>query len=314
MAERAHAPAFKEAEGWSIVAAADAAEPRRAAAQAAFPGIKAYSTGEEMLVREKLDFVVICTPPSTHGPVAFRCLERGLHVLCEKPLTLDPIDLAALEKAAQDADRALVTVHNWAHAPIWAKALELVAAGRLGKVLRAELQVLRREPAASAVPGDWRRDPKLAGGGILVDHGWHALYLIRRMMDGPAEAKHIGLTRGPSGADEEATLLLRFPEAEASLHLSWRAPLRWNWALVRGEKAALELRDDELVLSERDGSSQRWTFPQKLSQGSAHPEWMAAFLPSVRDEFEGKTRGRSLAEARFCCETISACYATEVAA
>ena len=56
------------------------------------------------------------------------------------------------------------------------------ASGRLGAVRHAEIRVLRTRPSLSASPNDWRRDPAISGGGIFVDHGWHNLYLMRRLL------------------------------------------------------------------------------------------------------------------------------------
>lgn len=282
VAEKAHLPAFAKAEGLSLVAVAD---PARKA-----PNLNSYPGFDEMLAAEKLDFVVICTPPNTHAALARRALAEGLKVLVEKPLTLDPRELDAL--------RGVSVVHNWAYAPIWRKAFELGRGAR-----HAEIHVLRTQPSVSALPGDWRKDLSVAGGGILVDHGWHALYLLRRLLGGRAEVTGLNLKRAPSGTDDEADLRLRFSTgATARIHLTWRAAERSNWALIKTDSGDIELRDDHIL-----AAGKRHDFGEKLSQGSAHPDWNAAMLPDVRAEFEGRST-RSYDEARFCCEIISEAY------
>src|SRR5215470_1898110 len=77
----------------AIVAAADARPSQRAECVARLPGARWYDSPEALLDHESLDFVDICTPPSSHAPLILRALDRGLHVLCEKPLVISPDDL-----------------------------------------------------------------------------------------------------------------------------------------------------------------------------------------------------------------------------
>ena len=107
----------------------------------------------------------------------------GLHVLSEKPLVTRVDDAARLASAAARAGRVLHTVHNWLKAPICRKISALVDEGAVGAVRSTRWRTLRTQPAtAVSAPGiaNWRVDPKLAGGGILFDHGWHALYCVAR--------------------------------------------------------------------------------------------------------------------------------------
>jgi predicted dehydrogenase len=176
----------------------------------------------------------------------------------------------------------------------------------LGPIRHATIRVLRTKPSASALPGDWRRDPAVAGGGILIDHGWHNLYLMRRLLGSELELAATVLQ--PAGAvDEVADVLLRAPGASGAIHLSWHASERSNAAFVAGEKGTAELRDDALVVK-AGGLEETARFPEKLSAGSAHPEWLAAMWPSFQAECSGRGRGGSLAEAAFCLGVIRAAY------
>src|SRR5215467_7045039 len=88
-----HVPGWLGRIDVEIVAAADARPSQRAECQALLPRACWYDSPEELLEREKLDFVDICTPPSSHAPLILRALDRGLHVLSEKPLVSSPADL-----------------------------------------------------------------------------------------------------------------------------------------------------------------------------------------------------------------------------
>lgn len=316
VAQNAHAPAFRGREDFRITAVVDADPERLRLAETALPGARTYASLDALLAAEdKLDFVDLATPPWLHGKQVMAALDRGLHVLCEKPLTLAREEFRRIAARSRLRGRTVFTVHNWAYSPIWAKVRELVTSGALGEIRHVQLHALRTKPAANAGPGDWRTDARLAGGGILVDHGWHNLYLLRRSLDGsaapPLQTQASFHRPTPGAAEDEATVFYSFPAATALLRLSWRAAARSNWALLQGSAAALELRDDHLLLTRGSEPEQRFDFPQKLSAGSAHPEWFSAMLPDFHAEVTDLgARGRNLDEAGFALDLIRRAYGT----
>jgi predicted dehydrogenase len=299
--------------GIAVSAVAEVSAARRDAAARAVPSARVYAGHVELLSAEKdLDALIVTTPPLYHADAVLAGLRAGLHVLCEKPLTLDPEAAAVMTTESEARGLCVFSVNNWAHAPAWARLLETAASGRLGAIRHAEIRVLRTRPSVSVLPGDWRKDPAVAGGGILVDHGWHNLYLMRRLL-GP-ETRLVSAVLMPDGAvDEVATVLLAAPAATGVIHLSWKASERSNSALVVGEKGSAELRDDLLTIR-ADGEEETIRFPEKLSAGSAHPEWLASMWPAFAAECAGRGRGGNLSEAAFCLETIRAAYAGREAA
>ena len=313
MAEAAHAPAFLRSQDFEIAAVADASPKRLQAAQALFPGARAYADAQSLYAAEKLDFVDIATPPHLHYAQCLEALGRRLHVLCEKPLVFSAREFEALKAESLSRKRALFPVHNWKYAPPLMKMHELLRSGAVGELRHLELHVLRRKPAAVAGKGggNWRTDRAKAGGGILVDHGWHNLYLLSWLM-GSAPAGMDAVLHPPHGAaDEEATCLLRFakPPATALMHLSWRAPLRAQWGLAYGRSGSLELQDDRLVLRRGEEPPRTFQFAQKLSAGSSHPEWFAAMLPDFRAALASPAEpSPTLAEAGICAELIERAY------
>lgn len=311
IAENAHVWAFANRKDMRLVAACDPSSARREAARAA--GLSIYAAEDEMFDKEQLDFVVICTPPHLHTKTALSALKRRLHVLCEKPLTLDVEELETLAAEAKKQDRALFTVHNWAYSPHW-RAFEQRARAA-GPVDTATILVKRMKPSVSAVGDDWRRDLARAGGGILVDHGWHNLYLLIRLFDAEPALVEAQLSRGPSGADEEAKVVLSFGKARADLFLTWRSSARSNFAAARGKGGLVELNDDRVTVSKAARDLETVRFGQALSAGSAHPEWNAAMLVDFADAMAGgPARARNLREARLCARILREAYAKEHAA
>ncbi len=309
VAEKAHLPGFAAAGGFEIIAVAEAQPQRAEAAKAALPEARLYSSLEELLaVEEGLDFVDIATPPFLHGEQTLAALNAGLHVLCEKPLSLDLDQLAGIFSAADAADRAVFTVHNWAYSPQWRKTFELARAA--GPVSHVHLSTLRLQPAAGALPGDWRRDGAKAGGGILVDHGWHNLYLLYRLVAShPSRLTACLDEQTPARVEDAATVFFEFPGATAALHLSWRAGLRYNGAVIHAQDATVELRDDAVILRKDGAEPKSFSFPQRLSAGSAHPDWFAAMLPDFAAAVaDPARRAANRREADFCLKMIRRVY------
>ena len=306
IAESAHLPALKIAEV-EPSAVFDPSSTRREAAARLLPAARIYESLEAMLSAEKsIDALIVCSPPKYHANAVLSGLRAGLHVLCEKPLALDPEALAIMRSESAGRGLCVYSINNWAFSPQWSRLLEVSASGRLGAIRHAEIRVLRTKPSVSALPGDWRKDPAVAGGGILVDHGWHNFYLMRRLLGPKLELANAMLM--PNGAvDEVATVLLKAPGASGMIHLSWRAGERSNSAYVVGERGVAELRDDSIAVK-AEGVEETTRFQDKLSGGSAHPDWLAAMWPSFEAECAGRNRGENLDEAGFCLASIRAAY------
>src|SRR5437879_12967150 len=118
--------------GWTrrddvaIVAVSDTEGARGQPAEARLPAARWYESPDDLLAHAPLDFVDICTPPASHGLLVWRALERGLHVLCEKPLVVAPDDLTRVARLAEETRRVVHTLHNWHHAPILNRSVEPV--------------------------------------------------------------------------------------------------------------------------------------------------------------------------------------------
>lgn len=300
--------------GVVVDAIAEPSTLRREAALRSLPHARIYDCIEALLSAERsLDALIVCSPPSFHGNGILSGIRAGIHVLCEKPLTLDPEIFAQIQTESASRNVCVYSINNWAYSPQWSRLLEVAASGRLGPIRHADIRVLRTRPSVSASPNDWRKDPAISGGGIFVDHGWHNLYLMRRLLGDRTSIVDVVLQ--PSGSvDDVATALFAAPAASGTMHLSWRAGERSNSAFVAGERGTAELRDDSLTVKS-DGVEETTRFPEKLSGGSAHPDWLAAMWPAFEEECAGRGRGQSLSEAAFCLAAIRAAYgARETAA
>lgn len=307
VARYGHGPAYAESREAKIVAVVDRTEERRKIARESLPDVATFATIEELAARAEIDFIDICTPPALHGGPMLFGLAQGWNIICEKPLLLD---LAELEKArdlAAQAGRAVVPIHNWKYAPIVKRATEILRSGAVGDLRQIEIRTLRMQDCAVADPDrpNWRRDPAIAGGGVLMDHGWHAIYLARHWMaQEPTEVRASLHRSNPNDVEDEATLTLGFPNGHARIFLTWRGAERRNSMRLMGERGEIVIDDDTLTVG---GESTR--FESALSAGSHHPDWFAAMLPDILASLRSPEAARpSFDEAALCLSVIRRAY------
>lgn len=147
-----------------------------AAAEAA--GAKAFTKAESMLDSGLVDAVVVCTPPSTHTEIGMAVLERGLHLLCEKPLCTDVADALKLREAAAKQGVVMTMASKFRYCEDVVRTKSLIASGVLGRILRVETSF----SAQVDMTNRWNSDPRASGGGVLIDNGTHSVDVIRYLL------------------------------------------------------------------------------------------------------------------------------------
>jgi predicted dehydrogenase len=316
VAANGHLPGWRVREDVQIVAATDAAASRREAFLAACPGGRWYETVDDLLASERLDFVDICAPPGSHAMLIERALAAGLHVLSEKPLVTRVEDAKRTGAAAVRAGRVLHTVHNWLEAPICRKISALVDEGAIGAVRSVRWRTLRTQPAI-AVSADgvtnWRVDPAMAGGGILFDHGWHAIYCVMRWAGAPIRVAAQLETRRfhEHPLEDTASVDLDTALGVSNIDLTWAADKRSNTIEIEGEEGEIRVVGDAVILSSRS-REQRWFCPPSLSQGSHHPDWFGGAAADFVAAATGHTKS-NLDVAILCAQVIDAAQRSSAA-
>ncbi len=136
---------------------------------------KVYTDWKTMLNEEPLDALIITTPNDTHCPITLAALEKGLHVLCEKPLALDYTEARCMVEAAKEHKAITMVPFTYSFLPMTQTIKGLLNEGYLGKPYHLNFRYnanYGRSPEYS-----WRFDQERAGSGSLGDIGSHFIYL-----------------------------------------------------------------------------------------------------------------------------------------
>lgn len=148
-----------------------------------YTGVTTYGDYEAMLAEADLDAVLIATPSKFHVGMVEAALARGLHVFCEKPLTLDPGDAARLARIA--AERGLVTqvgYHN-RFVATFGEVKALLDAGAIGEVTNVFGEAYG--PVVLKPKGKTWRSQRDEGGGCLYDYAAHVINLVNWYLGEP---------------------------------------------------------------------------------------------------------------------------------
>jgi len=313
IASTGHAPAYLKMREHTIVAVADPVEARRRAAAQLIPGVRLFASHRELLDADLgLDFVDIATPPCDHLEIALAAAERGLHVLCEKPITVSLEQARTLLVAARDRGVTIFPCHNYKHAPVVKEMRSAITSGRIGEVRSATLTTFRTTNAKGTPDWitDWRRIRRYSGGGIVMDHGSHSCYLTFMFFGGaPPRSVAARTYQLDPGFDTEDNLCcaLTFERGFAQMHLSWTAGVRKVIYALQGTKGAVVVDEDDAQLFS-SGREERRSIVSKFDDAS-HTEWFTSmFEQFASDVRQGTHVTGELRESYWCIATIEAIY------
>ena len=197
-----------------------------------------------------IEAVAIVTPNHMHAPAAKAFLERGIHVICDKPLTATLAEAKALVAVAENSDALFVLTHNYTGYPLMRHARRMVADGKLGKIRVVQVEYaqdwLTEQADENNKQAGWRTDPARSGvGGSTGDIGTHAYNLACFVSGLTLDSLAADLQAFVPGrqVDDNGHVLLRFQGgAKGMLWCSQVAPGNENRLTLRiyGDKGGIE--------------------------------------------------------------------------
>ena len=318
IAEKGHLPAYLSRNDVQIVAVADVCAPRRELARKLLPHARIYEDAQSLMKAEtQLDFVDIATPPKDHAPIACAAMQRGLNVLCEKPLATSVRDAESVLEAAHRYRRTFFPVHNYKHAPSMRAVRDVIDSGRIGAVNLVTLDTFRTQHARG-VPEwlpDWRRIRQYAGGGIAMDHGAHTFYLTFDWLGShPLSITAKMSSQGAYDTEDNFTCTVTFPTGVAMARLTWNAAVRKVIYTIHGDAGAIRLEDDDVEITERGPAGKPIVERRSIAShwgDASHKEWFGAIIDRFTAAIDAHEYvGADARDAVLCVKLIETAYAS----
>jgi predicted dehydrogenase len=305
----AHRIAARLDDEYELCAGALSSNPVRAMASAqeiGLPADRSYGSYAEMVSSEAaredgIDVVAIVTPNDTHHAIAKAFLAAGIHVICDKPMTVTIEEAESLQDAARSAGRILAVTYNYTGYAMVREAREIIERGDLGTIRVVQVQYAQdwlTEPIEldGQKQAAWRTDPAKSGvGGTITDIGTHAYHLACFVSGLKLEALCADLTTFVDGRrlDDNAHLLLRF--AGGAKGMLWASQV----AVGNENNVRLGVYGDKGGLTWQQEQANEISFslfgkaPQRITRGgpSGHPASSTSIIRMPNGHPEGYLEG-----------------------
>jgi len=237
-----HLDAYKNNPKVKLVAFVDT-DINKANAYAQMFNARAYDAHTQMLQKERIQAVSLCTVPSTHKTITLDLLNAGIHVLCEKPLGVSLQEAQEMVRQAKEQNRHLITAFKFRFFEEVTRTKDILQQKGIGRVLSFRLMF----GGYINMSKTWYADPSLAGGGVLMDNGAHAFDLIRYLL-GEINEVSAQFSKFQDLAVEDTV------QVRCSLANGTKGVIDLSWSLAVPSKSYLEIYGEEgTVLLEPTG-------------------------------------------------------------
>jgi glucose-fructose oxidoreductase len=214
------------------------------AARYGFEKTLLFADLEEMLQKTHPQAVLVYTNTYDHRHVVEICARRGVHVMMEKPLSVSFDDALAIEKAAYAGKIQVLVNYETTWYSSNRAAYDLLHEKAMGEIRKVVIHDGHNGPKEIGVEPEflaWLTDPKLNGAGALFDFGCYGADLMTWLMDGKRPETVTAITQQIkpdvySRVDDEATIVLTYPKAQAIVQASWNWPFSRKDMEVYGQK------------------------------------------------------------------------------
>jgi predicted dehydrogenase len=261
---------------YEIVASALSSDPERSRQTGVALGVaeeRAYSSAQDLIENEsrrkdRVDVIAVMTPNDSHFEICALAMDRGFHIICDKPLTTDLDSAVRLAGKAKETGVEFCLTHCYTGYPMVRQARAMVRSGVIGSIRQVHVQYVQGYLASEDVPPGWRLDPMRIGGSmILIDIGTHAHHLAGYVtgLDLESLCADVGHVVPRRKVDDYASLLLRYSNgARGSMWVTNAASGAEHGLCFRifGELGGLQWHQEEpnrLIHCKREGFEESLT-------------------------------------------------------
>ncbi|KAA9345577.1 Gfo/Idh/MocA family protein [Adhaeribacter soli] len=218
-----------------IISAADPVAENKQAVRETAPDARLENTLEALLTAET-DAVVIATPSALHAEQSIAALQAGKAVFCQKPLGRNAAETKAVVEAARGADLSLGVDLSYRHTTAMQQVYDVLQSGELGEIYAVELVFHN----AYGPDKNWFYDPKLSGGGCVIDLGVHLVDLALWGLNFP-EVKTVNSRLFAKGKPltDPSTQVEDYASAHIELATGTHVQLTCSWNLQAGQEALI---------------------------------------------------------------------------
>ena len=202
-------------------------------------GTTAYDS-LDAIVAAGANVIHVLTPPASHGKIATAALNKGCHVLIEKPITEDADEALAIGRLARDKKLVASVNHSLLYDPQIKRALDLVRSGALGQVVSVDILRGSEYPPYEGGPlPPWYRD----AGYPFRDIGVHCLYLLQELLGGieDVDAHWSSLGGDPNLAFDEWRAMVRCKRGLGQFQLTYNTKPMQSQMIIHGTKSVLRV-------------------------------------------------------------------------
>ncbi len=227
---------------------------------------RAYTDVDKLLSDDEINAVYIATPPHLHSEQTIRAARAGKHILCEKPMAMSVNECQQMVDACSEAGVTLMLAYYRNHYPNVVKMKALMDENAIGDVVLARINCTAYYNPNRKDLKNWRMNPEISGGGVLMDIGSHRISLLQYLMGDVASVKGFAETVHLDGTvDDSAVFTLRFESgAHAVANINWNVGIGIDDIEVYGTKGRLRcspLNSENLTLETKSEGVK--TLPQK---------------------------------------------------
>lgn len=221
-----------------------------------FDGAGAFGSYAEAAGDTRVEAMYLCTPHYLHPEHTALAASAGKHILLEKPIATTINEGRRVIAIAEKAGVTLMVAENYRFMPAVRLCKELVDQGALGRV-----RIIQLHEESPYLPGEWRKDRRLSGGGVFIDAGIHKVHFLRYLAGEPEHIYALVPTRTEEGLQGEDGLVFvaKWADGQVGLiHHSWTAsncPSPHSVSLSGSEgRIYFEIGEPQLLLEQGDHS------------------------------------------------------------
>ncbi len=223
IASKVHMPYMKDVEGLEFVAVADQVEANRTRAVETY-GVEGFDDGIALMESRKIDAVLITTPHYSHPELSMAAMQRGLHVLTEKPVAVTAQAAQQVNDFhAKHPDRVYAAMFQQRTRPAHKYIKQLIESGQLGDVMRVNWIITDWfRPNYYFATGSWRATWKGEGGGALINQCPHNIDLMIWWAGMPQSViadTHLGRHHDIE-VEDEVTAIFRYPNGASGVFIT----------------------------------------------------------------------------------------------